>query len=691
MQATRNFSGREFNRINQMSLLDFIRILLQYKKWLLTLPLGVAVAVFFLTSRQPKIFKSQMLIHTGIVKSSDGALDNTARIDVYAVNNAFDNLQTIITSRQVLEETGLRLMASHWYRNQTPSENLEPSIRKFLQERTTVLNAIKNTSAEDVYKQLVEETDSPDLQWYLEDESSIYSYKAIKKGLQLKRSGSSDILELSFEANEPSICQETLIILSNAFTKRFRDIRKSEVGTMVSFFEKEVEKAGKNLADHGTEMKDFQKTNRIINYYEQTHLTTIETEHLNGQFYEEQMKLAAAEGALRELYIKLDKPFASELAGTKIIHSQELLASLHTQNILNNGSSDSVAFQIKSEEQKLKDELSQLYVDGRTTEGISKKDVLKQWLEQFIAVSEAQARVTVMKQHKQEQEKMYDFYAPLGSQLDNYERQMNVAEREYLDLLHSLNQARLREQSLESSTSLSIVDSPKFPLKAEPSKRKLLIVVGWLGTMVLLLSSILFVEYIDSTLQGPERAENKTGLEVMGALPAESDDRVFHLAKTDFIARFLSHFSVLIPSGNKNILVVSRIEHHDCTHQAAMLKDFLQSAGNSVSLHMPGDPAYQTSPDQIHIHVMPSLEYATTAWHLFNHVELVLYIAPGTHTWSNADAKGIDLIKKATGKTPFLVITEVEPSRLENWIGEIPKSRSRIRKFIKRIVQFQFR
>lgn len=673
-----------------MSLLDFLKLLLQYRKWLLTLPLAVALAVFFLTSRQPQIFKSQMLLHTGIVKSSDGALDNAARIDVYAVNNAFDNLQTIITSRQVMEETGLRLLASHWYQSQTPSEKLEPSIREFLQSRTTVLNTCKGPGVEDIYNQLLEKAGTPDLLWYLEDESSIYSYKSIKKGLQLKRSGSSDILELSFEANEPSICQETLIILSNAFTKRFRDIRKSEVGTMVSFFEQEVEKAGKNLADHGTEMKDFQKTNRIINYYEQTHLTTIETEHLNGQFYEEQMKLAAAEGALRELYIKLGKPFASELAGTKIIHSQELLASLHTQNILNNGSSDSVAFQIKSEEQKLKDELSQLYVDGRTTEGISKKDVLKQWLEQFIAVSEAQARVTVMKQHKQEQEKMYDFYAPLGSQLDNYERQMNVAEREYLDLLHSLNQARLREQSLETSTSLSIVDPPKFPSKAEPSKRKLLIVVGWLGTMVLLLSTILFVEYIDSTLQGPVRAENKTGLEVIGALPPDTGDRVYQVAKTDFIARFLSHFSHLNPSGNKNILVVSRMEQHNCTQQAVMLKDFLLHAGNSVGIHMASDAAYQPGSEQIHIHVMPSLEQAASAWHLFSHVEVVLFVAPSSHTWTNADVKGIELIEKATGKTPFLVITEVEPSRLENWIGEIPKSRSRVRKFIKRMVQFQF-
>lgn len=658
-----------------MSLLDFIRLLNHYKKVLIVLPVAVAIAMYFFASSRPQLYKSQMLIHTGIVPSGDGANENTARVDVYAVNNAFDNLQTIIFSRQVMEETGLRLMAAHLNLFKTNPEQLEKSIREFWEEQPNAIKKIKGTDVEAIYVQLYENINTGIIQEYLKEETSLYSNASLKKGLQLKRSGSSDIIELSFQASEASICQQTLLYLSESFAKRFREIRKSEAGNMVAFFENEVEKAAQQLSNHGEEMKEFQKQNRIINYYEQTHLTAIETEHLNGQFYEEQMKLAAAQGALNELKAKVGSSVELALSSESIIQSQDLLASLHTQLLIGTVDADSTDNQIKKEESKLRRELDNLYVDGRTEEGVSKKDVLKQWLEQFIKVSEAKARVAVMAGRKREQEKMYDFFAPLGSKLHNYERQIDVAEREYLDLLHSLNQARLRQQSVETSNTLSIVDPPFLPLNAEPSKLKLLVIIGWLGTVIILVSSILAMEYIDSTLQSPERAEQRTGLEVIGALPFTSNVQVYQLSWKAFTARILTH--VFSTQQNEiNILMVAK-------NKGALCKQIGESLKNELVKTIDGKR-------KINITWLPTWDEAINQWNVFQNINLLMYVCPSNHTWSNADNKVVELLGKASGIKPSLVIHDIESERLESWIGEIPKERSRLRKLIKRIVKFQF-
>jgi len=96
-----------------MTLLDFVKLLLSYKKWLITLPIIVAGLVFALTAEQPKTYVSQALLYTGIVPTSDGTVNVQARVDVFAVNSAFDNIQFIILSRHVLEETSLHLIARH--------------------------------------------------------------------------------------------------------------------------------------------------------------------------------------------------------------------------------------------------------------------------------------------------------------------------------------------------------------------------------------------------------------------------------------------------------------------------------------------------------------------------------------------------------------------------------------------------
>ncbi len=364
-----------------MTLLDFIKLLLTYKKWLIILPLVVASLVFALTMRQPKEYTSQALLYTGVVPTSDGTMNVQARVDVFAVNNAIDNIQTILTSRQVLQEVSYRMIARHLFRIKSNSKTVEKSIIKFWEERQDVIKLMSSfNSEEELFHALNEKSLELPVRWLVEDEVSIYSTTKIKSGLKVKRSGSSDLLEVQFVSNEASIANETLTFLIDVFTRRFKDLKKSEVGSMVAFFEKEVAKAAERLAKCAEDMKNFQVKNRVINYYEQTHLTAIETEHLNGQYYDELMKLAASEQAFQDLKAKLGNPYEQALSSEEIIRSQHQISNLMTKKQLINPSDkqfEALADSISKAENKLRASINRLYIDGRTEEGVSKKRNIK--------------------------------------------------------------------------------------------------------------------------------------------------------------------------------------------------------------------------------------------------------------------------------------------------------------------------
>lgn len=688
-----------------MTLFDFLKLLMAYKRWLIILPLVVALAVFALTLNQKKDYTSQALLYTGIVPASDGTVNVQARVDVFAVNNAFDNIQTIITSRQVLEETNLHLLARHLMRRKNKPAELEKSISKFLTEHGEGFADLPAyQSEEELFKLLQARTQNSSIQWLLENDLSIYSGNVIKKNLKIKRSGSSDILEVTLTSNEASVAEETLSFLINVFTSRYKDIRKSEVGSMVRFFEIEVAKAADRLTVVAEEMKAFQMKNRIINYYEQTHLVAIETEHLNGQYYDELMKLAASERAFQDLKSKLGDPVQQALSSEEIVRSQQNISSLMTKKQLVESSSEeyqTINSSIQKEEESLRKAISKLYVDGRTEEGVSKKDILRQWLDQFIALSEARARVTIMEQRKIKQEKQYDFFAPLGSVLHNFERQMDVAEREYLDLLHSLNQARLRQQSAESSTMLSTVDGPNRPLKPEPSKRKLLVIVGWLGTLVMVMGAILFVEYFDSTLQSPDRAEGKTGLIALGALTQSRETPTAKLAWSDFMLRFMANISSTDHS-TRRVLFISKSNVSQAEEVVVNLANSLRQHNKRVVLEggaltmssemnnrPDNDSSLNTIPD-FEFRLLPSLNEAVSQWNAVQQTDRVIMLANGESSWTPADKQAIGLLERIFATKPYLLLVGVDEKRLEHWMGELPKARSRFRILMKKIVRFQF-
>ena len=99
-----------------MSLFQFGRLVYRNGLYLVFIPLLLAVFVFLFTLKQKKHYASSALIYTGIASGFNIESGSADKVDYHAVNNAFDNLITIIESKQTVEEVMLRLLAKHIYK-----------------------------------------------------------------------------------------------------------------------------------------------------------------------------------------------------------------------------------------------------------------------------------------------------------------------------------------------------------------------------------------------------------------------------------------------------------------------------------------------------------------------------------------------------------------------------------------------
>ena len=109
---------------------------------LLSLPLVAALVVFALMSRNPKMYKSSSTIYTGIVSGYDVLAAESTTRDWMSVNNAVDNLISVITAESTLSNVSMRLLARNISHLDCPDE------REYMTENTAA--ELRNMLSDDI-------------------------------------------------------------------------------------------------------------------------------------------------------------------------------------------------------------------------------------------------------------------------------------------------------------------------------------------------------------------------------------------------------------------------------------------------------------------------------------------------------------------------------------------------------------
>jgi len=355
-----------------------------------------------------------------------------------------------------------------------------------------------------------------------------YSLKEIS-AVNAVRIGSSDIVKLKYTSDDPGICQQTLIFLTEVCIKNYKDIKENRSDAVVKYFEYQVNQATKKLKTGEDKLLSFNKDNNIINYYEQSKAVAVAKEALDVDFNNMRIKLAGSEAAIKRLEEKLENQQKIQLKSAPILDKRNQLSLINTkiataETIGSENTTDGKNLaSLKAQAEKIKVEMRDAVGDlsrySNTTEGLPISSLLNEWITNVVSYEDTKAGLGVLTKRIQEFQKQYEVYAPAGANLKRIEREISVSEQEFLELLHGLNLAKLKMQDIELSSNLKAVDQPYFPITANPTKRKLLIVAAALFGFLVVFGSILALEYFDETLRNSKKATKILNLLPLGIFP----------------------------------------------------------------------------------------------------------------------------------------------------------------------------
>jgi uncharacterized protein involved in exopolysaccharide biosynthesis len=529
----------------------------------LILPAFLAGCVIFLTRNTEKIYDSNTIIYTGISTRKSADLTESVKIDYFISNNLMDNIVGLINSRKTAEMVSLELLAQHlalkpgdpkYFSEETYNE-LKGHIPNELWNELAVVGNINQTHA-NIIKAFVNEDDKYSPIRYVVDKHKYYGVVNIIDRTRVVRQKSSDMVEISYYADDPGIVYQTLRIIVQVYLKRYSDLRTSENSGSIDFYISEKERIFQKLQESENRLKVFVTDNRIMNFYEQGKNLDNYINDIEKELTKADQIAQGANASLKVLEEKLSKNKVRSSLIDSLGTYRELVAEkrlkLNTLIAESPQKSNSV-IALKGEIREINDILSakinNLYLQDFSVEGIPASIILGEWLNAYLQKEKELSAFEVSLRSMEKISGRIDAFAPLGAELKRLEREVQINEDEYLYILSGLNQARLQNQNLKISQTQEVIDPPFFPNVARGSKRKIIVLASFMFGYVLLIGIFSGKLLLNDDLKEPENAEKITGLKVIAAFPNLPETGKTEYYKTS-VNIFLNEISKIIASKN---------------------------------------------------------------------------------------------------------------------------------------------
>lgn len=472
-------------------------------------------------------------IYTGI--TSNTGLNDETRPDWQAVNNTYDNLVNLTKSRGTLENVSLKLLALNLMHGDPEIDNLyitANNYKKLIASVPEEILHLVDTASLDKTVNLFKEYKYSDSRNYLHElfngSSAFYSYNALSS-IIIRRQGNSDLIEIAYTSTDPGITWNTVKLVSEELKYSYNNLRYQTANDIVKYYEEELKKLRVQLNKQENELTDYNVKNSVINYIEQTKAIAHSFADFENRYEETRRNYESSSSIIKNLeqymdirtkLVKSNEEFINTLAEVSRISGKITEIETFTSDEMLSKDQELVKYreELRDAEKKIGLITNNINSYKESKEGLAIEGLVQEWLNQTLIQAKAQADLKVLNERKNDFADQYKNYSPIGTRINQQEREIHVTEQSYLEVLHALNMAKMKQKNLQlTSSNLNTISDASYPLFSDKGKRFLLVVAAFIGSIIFIIGLNLVIELLDRTLRDAERARRLTGMNILGA------------------------------------------------------------------------------------------------------------------------------------------------------------------------------
>lgn len=693
------------------------RFLYRIRWWLLIGTMIITFSVYRLGRRMlGKNYYVEATLYTGVASGYD-LEGGSGRVDWATAQNAMDNLISIIKAESTLQRVSMRLYARSLIKGDPNKDNEYIKASNY----NRIYNHLKNSTNGKEILALIDKSSEDktvaNFFRYLKPAKLNYLYGVFYynlhhynfndlKTIRVSRKGASDLIEVGYMADDPGIAYNTIEILTKEFVNEYRSIRYGETDNVIKYFKGELGRIGKELRMNEDSLTQYNIEKRIINYYDETK----EIASINKEFELREQDILIEYNSAKAILEELEKQMNNN--AKQIFNNLQFLDKLNEVSSLTGKISEIEAISsekstgsslqtYKKQLERTRQELSALsnqYVEQKhSKEGVSKNNIIEQWLEMTLRLEKAKSDLAIIQDSRSSLDEKYKQYAPVGSTIKRKERSINFIEQNYLSVLKSYNDALMRRKNLEmTSAALKVLNAPAYPISAMPTPLKKMVMAACVGTFLFILGFFLILELLDRTLRDSIRTRRLTGLPMLGAFPKNSILEYHgHNKECEKIAIKQLSISILRFCNQKKeglpyiVNFISSEAGEGKSQIIQELKEYWSSIGlkvqtmiwginfdiasrkynlakSIIDLYTPGD-------EDILILEYPNLREANISPKLLQEANLNILVARADRGWKETDKLLVQKLEQQVAQAPLYVyLNRASRNVVEDYTGMLP-------------------
>ena len=566
-----------------MELLNLIKVLWQKKLIVFLIVLISLVSSILFSFLTPDIYSSTAQLATGITDNQDVSISQEQQaLTFFSTQNKFSNLIENMNSQQVLILLSYNF-AIHDLTSANPFQNIDEFRKEYASyDLYKIANSLQNKLDSLQVLTRLNESDTALLAVLSKLE---YDVPKIEENLSIIRIPSTDYVKIEYFSEDPLMAAFAVNTLSQEFIRYFLTSRGERSSSSIQFLADLVRSKQSELEEKVNGLKDFKASNEVVNLNLQSESIIQQITELEKSREEERKKIYGYEQSIKKINEQLSGnelnilEQQAKVINNRIVRLKEKINTLNNQIIRSGSKSEALVSQLEELRRELNEQIiiaGQAVPESGFSQGPSRQKLLTDRVNNEVELEIAKGGLISINREIDRLKGNVSGFASKEAQINAYERDIEVAQDEYINAVNKLNEARLLSQNVGSS--LRQVEFGYPSDKPVKSRDLLIIAISVAASFLMTIVVIILFEYIDLSPRNVTTLKRITGLTSIGYL-------------SELPIKYTSpEYLFKLDSRNENLKLFReqlrdiRYEIESCKSQIFLISSLKTGAGKTVFL-----------------------------------------------------------------------------------------------------------
>lgn len=501
-----------------MNLKAFLKLLNRYKWILIIVPIVAVVVTFFLVKNLPKEYNSEAQIATGIIDQSKQVVVNGNQgMDYFKISQQFSNIIERMKMRRVMSMLSYRLILHDL---EYPNNAFKPYSAK-----VDSLNATQRAQVIGLFKERLKNgevlslnANNGPVKLYDLVVSMGYSKEELEKKLNIYRPDGSDFINVNFTSNNPELSTFVVNTLSTEFISSYGTDVSANQTNSIELLDSLLKKKEMAMNQKNASLKDFKMKNGVLNLDKQSEMVYSQISQNEDRKAQALREIQSNQMAIADINSKLRGSDVFS-GGTSTVDNRAIVNLKNQLKVANDAYIDGnfkPADKMKIDSlNRLIDRVSARMSDENVTNPqASRQALIQQRLALETAVSQAKGSIRSIDNELAVLKAKYNTMVPFDAGIQNYERDAELATKDYMTALDTYNQNRT-EQNIALKLQIAQMG---LPGPALPSKGILYVALAGISSFSFCFLGLVAMFLLDHTINNAKQLEYATKSPVLGSL-----------------------------------------------------------------------------------------------------------------------------------------------------------------------------